>query len=116
MNLRKSAVFCENLRFGRSLSPEFRHLKLALKYRRTAIILGELSVAWISRPSTPACPRDKLRLSLFVPGQTGLQLCTVIFEIITFLIQKHFKTVTVTVILRKLIQMTFQTVIGSQWK
>ena len=32
---------------------------------------------------------------------------TVIFEIITFLIQKHFKTVTVTVILRKLIPMTF---------
>ena len=32
---------------------------------------------------------------------------TVIFEIITFLIQKHFKTVTVTVILKKLIQMTF---------
>ena len=41
---------------------------------------------------------------------------TVIFEIITFLIQKHFKTVTVTVILRKLIQMTFKTVIGNQWK
>ena len=32
---------------------------------------------------------------------------TVIFKIITFLIQKHFKTVTVTAILRKLIQMTF---------
>ena len=35
---------------------------------------------------------------------------------ITFLIQKHFKTVTVTVIWGKLIQMTFKTVIGSQWK
>ena len=32
---------------------------------------------------------------------------TVIFEIITFLIQEHFKMVTVTVILRKLIQITF---------
>ena len=41
---------------------------------------------------------------------------TVIFEIITFLIQKHFKTVTVTVILGKLIQITFKTVIGNQWK
>ena len=41
---------------------------------------------------------------------------TVIFEIITFLIQKHFKTVTVTVILGKLIQMIFKTVIGNQWK
>ena len=41
---------------------------------------------------------------------------TVIFEITTFLIQKHFKTVTVTVILGKLIRMTFKTVIGSQWK
>ena len=38
---------------------------------------------------------------------------TVIFEIITFLIQKHFKTVTVMVILGKLIQMTFKTVIGN---
>ena len=36
-----------------------------------------------------------------------LCLYTVIFEIITFLIQKHFKTVTVTVISGKLIQMTF---------
>ena len=33
---------------------------------------------------------------------------TVIFDMITFLIQKHVKTVTVTVILRKLIQMTFR--------
>ena len=32
---------------------------------------------------------------------------TVIFEIITFLIEKHFKAVTVTVISSKLIQMTF---------
>ena len=32
---------------------------------------------------------------------------TVIFDIIAFLIPKHFKTVTVTVILRKLIQMAF---------
>ena len=30
---------------------------------------------------------------------------TVIFEIITFLIQEHFKTVTVTVVLGKLIHM-----------
>ena len=49
-------------------------------------------------------------------GPSPKFLNTVIFEIITFLIQKHFKTVTVTVILRKLIQMTFKTVIGSQWK
>ena len=41
---------------------------------------------------------------------------TVIFEIITFLIQKHFKTVTVTIILGNLIQMTFKAVIGNQWK
>ena len=41
---------------------------------------------------------------------------TVMFAIITFLIQKHFKTVTVMVILGKLIQMTFKTVIGNQWK
>ena len=27
VNLRKSAVFCENLRFGLSLSPYFRPLK-----------------------------------------------------------------------------------------
>ena len=27
---RESAVFCENLRFGRSLSPKFRHLKRSL--------------------------------------------------------------------------------------
>ena len=40
---------------------------------------------------------------------------TVKSEIITFLIQKHFKTITVTVILGKLIQMTFKTVIGNQW-
>ena len=40
----------------------------------------------------------------------------VIFEIITFLIQKHLKTVTVTVILGKLIQMSFKMVIGNQWK
>ena len=26
-NLRKSTVFCEDLRFGRSLSPQFRHLR-----------------------------------------------------------------------------------------
>ena len=37
-------------------------------------------------------------------------------EIITFLIQKHFKTVTVTVILGKLIQKNFKMVIGNQWK
>ena len=30
VNLRKSSVFCENLRFGLSLSPQFCHLKLAL--------------------------------------------------------------------------------------
>ena len=30
VNLRKSAVFCKNLRFGRSLSPQFRHLKRSL--------------------------------------------------------------------------------------
>ena len=41
---------------------------------------------------------------------------TVIFEIITFLIQKHFKAVTVTLIWGKLIQMTFKMVIGNQWK
>ena len=41
---------------------------------------------------------------------------TVIFEILTFLIQKHFKTVTVTAISRKLIQITFKMVIGNQWK
>ena len=41
---------------------------------------------------------------------------TVIFENITFLIQKHFKTVTVTVVLGNLIQMTFKTVIGNQRK
>ena len=29
VNLRKSAVFCENLRFGLSLSPQFRPLKRA---------------------------------------------------------------------------------------
>ena len=40
----------------------------------------------------------------------------VTFEIITFLIEKHFKTVTVTVILGKFIQMTFKMVIGNQWK
>ena len=40
-----------------------------------------------------------------IPGKIGKR--TVIFEIITFLIQKHFKTATVTVILTKLIQMTF---------
>ena len=38
----------------------------------------------------------------------------VIFEIITFLTQKHFKTVTVTVILGKLVD--FKMVIGNQWK
>ena len=44
-------------------------------------------------------------------------LCTtVIFEIITFLIQKNFKTVTVTVILGKLIRNDFKMVIGNQWK
>ena len=43
-------------------------------------------------------------------------LNTVTLEIITFLIQEHFKTVTVTVILGKLIQMTFKTVTGNQWK
>ena len=37
---------------------------------------------------------------------TKCEKLTVTFESITFLIQKHFKTVTVTVILRKLIQMT----------
>ena len=31
VNLRKSAVFCENLRFGLSLSPQVRHLKRALR-------------------------------------------------------------------------------------
>ena len=31
VNPRKSAVFCEDLRFGLSLSPEFRHLKHAPK-------------------------------------------------------------------------------------
>ena len=51
--------------------------------------------------------------------QTNALWLTVIFEIIiiyTFLIQKHFKTVTVTVISGKLIQMTFKMVIGNQWK
>ena len=45
-----------------------------------------------------------LQLSFFAYSLCcGSFLLTVIFEIITFLIQKHFKTVTVTVILRKLI-------------
>ena len=51
-----------------------------------------------------------------VEAGMNLQANTVIFEIITFLIRKHFKTVTVTVILGKLIQITFKTVIGNQWK
>ena len=41
---------------------------------------------------------------------------TIIFKIITFLLQKHFKMVTVTVILGKLIQMISKMVIGNQWK
>ena len=45
-----------------------------------------------------------------------LLLCTVIFKIITFLTQEHFKTVAVTVTSGKLIQMTFKTVIGNRWK
>ena len=32
VNLRKSAVFCKNLRFGLSLSPQVRHLKLTLRF------------------------------------------------------------------------------------
>ena len=44
----------------------------------------------------------------------GLLLYTVILEMITFLIQKHF--ITVTVILGKLIQITFKMVIGNQWE
>ena len=55
-------------------------------------------------------PRDR---ALSVPRHC---LDTVIFEIITFLIQKHFKRVTVTVIWGKLIQMIFKMVIGNQWK
>ena len=35
VNLRKSAVFCENLRFGLSLSPSLRPLKLALSLTRS---------------------------------------------------------------------------------
>ena len=49
----------------------------------------------------------------------GFTRGTVIFEIITFerlSNSKHFKTVTVTVIKRKVIQMTFKMVIGNQWK
>ena len=38
VNLRKSAVFCENLRFGLSLSPWFRPLKRALIFRRSDLI------------------------------------------------------------------------------
>ena len=41
--------------------------------------------------------------------------CTVIVEIIPFLLQKHLKTVTVTAT-RKLIQMTFKVVSGNQCK
>ena len=55
-------------------------------------------------------------VGFFIRGGVGSANFTVIFEMITFLIRKHFKTVTVTVILRKLSQMTFKTVIGSQWK
>ena len=49
--------------------------------------------------------------SMPTPLGDNIHRRTVIFENITFLIQKHFKTVTVTVILGKLIQMTFKTVI-----
>ena len=46
----------------------------------------------------------------------GATVYTVIFEIITFLIRKHFKTVTVTVVWGKLIRKNFKMVIGNQWK
>ena len=42
------------------------------------------------------------------------QKVTVIFKVIIFLIQKYFKTVSVTVFLGKLIQMTFKMVIWNQ--
>ena len=50
------------------------------------------------------------------PKTQCVSQCAVIFEIITILIQKHFKTVTVTVILENEIQMTFKTAIGNQWR
>ena len=50
-----------------------------------------------------------------VRGKSGPKsLCLCCFS--SLIIQKHFKTVTVTVILGNLIQMTFKTVIGNQWK
>ena len=49
--------------------------------------------------------RENRSVKKFVPAS---------FEIITFLIRKHFKTVTVTVIFGKLIQMTFKMAIGNQ--
>ena len=41
---------------------------------------------------------------------------TVIFEIITFLVPKHFKTEDGNGNSGKLLQMTFKMVIGNQWK
>ena len=56
-----------------------------------------------SRPRVRTSPKNKENTYFYI------YIYTVIFEIITFLIQKHFKTVTVTVtvIWGKLIQMTF---------
>ena len=49
-------------------------------------------------------------------GGGGAKNTTVIIKIITFLIQKHFKTGPVTGNPGKLIRMTFKVVIGNQWK
>ena len=53
---------------------------------------------------------SRIDFMIFLRGNFVLQTCrpTFIFEIITFLIQKHFKTVTVTVILGKINSNYFQ--------
>ena len=62
---------------------------------------GTLCLMWISWQSLL---RSALSLGSWkmASSQLALQPDTVIFEIITFLIQKRFKTVTVTVILREI--------------
>ena len=50
----------------------------------------------------------KAQLKILGLGPSWMRTtCTIIFDIITFLIEKHFKTVTVTLILRQFIQMIF---------
>ena len=112
---------------GRLFSEMIRIWPKSQSYRPKVGVTDQISELQLGRPpdSEPnrlekepesgfgASTENPLKAFLNPPKR---YLYTVIFEIITFLLQKHFKTVTVTVIFGKLIQMALKMAIGNQWR